>query len=180
MTQNREGAKMTRGVAENVAAAGWKGDEEGFAAWLDVFQAQTLVVRALERCIKRELGLPLAGYEVLVRLGEVSEGERVRMQELARRVLLSKSGLSQLFTRLERRGLVERRGDPENLRVTYAILTEDGREVLERAQPAFREEIEERFAGHLDEEEVRVVRRAMRKVIRASGEEPLSGEPGDA
>ncbi len=171
---------MTRGVAENVAAAGWKGDEEGFAAWLDVFQAQTLVVRALERCIKRELGLPLAGYEVLVRLGEVSEGERVRMQELARRVLLSKSGLSQLFTRLERRGLVERRGDPENLRVTYAILTEDGREALERALPAFREEIEERFAGHLDEEEVRVVRRAMRKVIRASGEEPLSGEPGDA
>jgi hypothetical protein len=60
---------MTRGVAENVAAAGWKGDEEGFAAWLDVFQAQTLVVGALERCIKRELGLPLAGYEVLVRLG---------------------------------------------------------------------------------------------------------------
>ena len=138
------------------------------------------MVRALERCIKRELGLPLAGYEVLVRLGEVSEGERVQMQELARRVLLSKSGLSQLFTRLERRGLVERRGDPENLRVTYAILTEDGREVLERALPAFREEIEERFAGHLDEEEVRVVRRAMRKVIRASGEEPLSGEPGDA
>ncbi len=180
MTQNREGAKMTRGVAENVAAAGWKGDEEGFAAWLDVFQAQTLVVRALERCIKRELGLPLAGYEVLVRLGEVSEGERVQMQELARRVLLSKSGLSQLFTRLERRGLVERRGDPENLRVTYAILTEDGKEALERALPAFREEIEERFAGHLDEEEVRVVRRAMRKVIRASGEEPLSGEPGDA
>jgi DNA-binding MarR family transcriptional regulator len=180
MTQNREGVKITRGVAENVAAAGWKGDEEGFAAWLDVFQAQTLVVRALERCIKRELGLPLAGYEVLVRLGEVSEGERVRMQELARRVLLSKSGLSQLFTRLERRGLVERRGDPENLRVTYAILTEDGREALERALPAFREEIEERFAGHLDEEEVRVVRRAMRKVIRASGEEPLSGEPGDA
>jgi DNA-binding MarR family transcriptional regulator len=40
------------------------------------------------------------------------------MQELARRVLLSKSGLSQLFSRPERRGLVERRGDPENLRVT--------------------------------------------------------------
>jgi DNA-binding MarR family transcriptional regulator len=109
----------------------------------------------------------------------VSEGERVQMQELARRVLLSKSGLSQLFTRLERRGLVERRGDPENLRVTYAILTEDGREVLERAQPAFREEIEERSAAHLDEEEMRTIRRAMRKVIRASGEEPLSKGTND-
>ncbi len=180
MTRNTDGAKMAREAGGNAAAAGWKSSEEGYAAWLDVFQAQTLMVRVLEKSMKRELGLPLAGYEVLVRLAEVPEGERLRMQELARKVLLSKSGLSQLFTRLERRGLVKRLGDPENLRVTYAVLTEEGREALERALPVFREEIEERFAGHLNEEEIRTVRRAMRKVIRASGEEPLSGEPGDA
>ena len=180
MAQNSDGAQMTRGVDGNVAAAGWRRGEEGYAAWLDVFHANTLVVRALERCIKRELGLPLAGYEVLVRLAEVPEGERLQMQELARRVLLSKSGLSQLFTRLQRRGLVKRLGDPENLRVTYASLTQEGREALERGQPAFREEIEARFSGQLDGEEIRVVRRAMRKVIRASGEEPLSVEPDDA
>jgi DNA-binding MarR family transcriptional regulator len=74
---------------------------------------------------------------------------------------------------------VERRGDPENLRVTYAILTEGGREALERARPAFGEEIEERFAGHLSDEEIRTVRRAMRNVIRASGEEPLSEGTND-
>jgi DNA-binding MarR family transcriptional regulator len=168
-----------REVGENAASAGWSRGDEGYAAWLDVFQANTLVVGALEKRMKQELGLPLAGYEVLVRLAEVPEGERVRMQELARRVLLSKSGLSQLFTRLEKRGLVERRGDPENLRVTYAILTEEGREALQRALPAFREEIEERFAGHLSEEEIGVVRRAMRKVIRASGDEPLSEGAND-
>jgi DNA-binding MarR family transcriptional regulator len=174
MTHNRDAAKSTLGDDGSVAAAGWKRGEEGYAAWLDVFQANTLVVRALEKNMKQEFGLPLAGYEVLVRLAEVPEGKRLRMQELARKVLLSKSGLSQLFTRLERRGLVERRGDPENLRVTYAILTEEGREALKRARPAFREEIEERFAGHLSDEEIRTVRRAMRKVIRASGDEPLS------
>jgi DNA-binding MarR family transcriptional regulator len=179
MTQSGNGAKMRREDGENVAAAGWNRGEEGYAAWLDAFQANTLVVRALEKRVKQELGLPLAGYEVLVRLAEVPEGERLRMQELARRVLLSKSGLSQLFTRLQRRGLVERRGDPENLRVTYALITEKGREVLERALPAFREEIEERFAGHLNDEEIRTVRRAMRKVIGASGEEPLSDDPGE-
>ncbi len=102
------------------------------------------------------------------------------MQELARRVLLSKSGLSQLFTRLERRGLVERRGDPKNLRVTYATLMEEGRRRLERALPAFHEEVKRRFARHHEDEEMRVLRRAMRKVIRASGEEPLSDEPSDA
>ena len=168
-----------REVGENAASAGWRRGEEGYAAWLDVFQANTLVVRALEKRMKQELGLPLAGYEVLVRLAEVPEGERLRMQELARRVLLSKSGLSQLFTRLERRGLVERRGDPENLRVTYATITAEGRETLERALPGFREEIEERFAGHLNEEEIRTVRQAMRKVIRASGDEPLSEGTND-
>ena len=168
-----------REVGENAASAGWRTGEEGYAAWLDVFQANTLVVRALEKRMKQELGMPLAGYEVLVRLAEVPEGERLQMQELARRVLLSKSGLSQLFTRLERRGLVERRGDPENLRVTYATITAEGRETLERALPGFREEIEERFAGHLNEEEIRTVRQAMRKVIRASGDEPLSEGTND-
>jgi DNA-binding MarR family transcriptional regulator len=172
--KKKERREMTPEVDRNVAAAGWKSDEEGYAAWLDLFQANALVVRALERRLKEQFGLALAGYEVLVRLAEVPEGQRLRMQELARRVLLSKSGLSQLFSRLERRGLVARRGDPENLRVTYATITAEGREALERALPAFREEVEERFAGHLNEEEIRTLRRAMGKVIRASGEEPLS------
>ena len=74
---------------------------------------------------------------------------------------------------------LERRGDPENLRITYALITEKGRETLERVLPAFREEIEERFAGHLDEEEIRTVRQAMRKVIRASGDEPSSEGAND-
>jgi len=174
MRRNRNGVKMAREDGGDAGAAGRKRGEEGYRAWLDLFQANTLVVRALEKRLREECGLALAGYEVLVRLAEVPEGERLRMQELARRVLLSKSGLSQLFTRLERRGLVERRGDPENLRVTYAVLTEEGREALERALPAFREEVEERFAGHFNQEEIRTIRRAMRKVIRASGEEPLS------
>jgi DNA-binding MarR family transcriptional regulator len=180
MTRNEEEAKREWEDGTNAGLAGREWGEEGYAAWLDVFQANTLVARALERGLKEWFELPLAGHEVLVRLAEVPEGERLQMQELARRVHLSKSGLSQLFTRLERRGLVARRGDPENLRVTYAILTGEGREVLERALPAFREEIEERFAGHLDREEIRTLRRAMRKVIRASGEEPLSDEPDDA
>jgi DNA-binding MarR family transcriptional regulator len=180
MTRHADEATGAREDGGNGGPAGRKRGEEGYAAWLDVFQAQTLVVRALEKIMKQEFGLPLADYEVLARLAEVPEGERVRMQELARKVLLSKSGLSQLFTKLERRGLVERLGDPENLRVTYATMTAEGREALERARPTFREEIEERFAGHLNEEEMRTIRRTMRKVIRSSGEEPLSDEPGDA
>jgi len=175
MTRNSsEGARMGHEAGRNAGTSGGESAERGYAAWLDVFHANTLMVRALEKALKREFELPLVGYEVLVKLEEVPEGERLRMQELARRVLLSKSGLSQLFTRLEKRGLVARRGDPDNLRVTYAILTAEGRKMLERVLPTCRGEIEERFARHLDEEETLTVRRAMGKVIRAFGEEPLS------
>ena len=165
---------MRREAGGDVGIHGEEGTEERYAAWLDVFQANALVTRALERILKQEFDLPLAGYEVLVRLAEVPEGERLRMRELASGVLLSKSGLSQLFTRLEKRDLVERRGDPDNLRVTYAILTDEGKKTLGRALPVFQEEIERRFAGHMDEEEIRMLRGAMGKVIRAFGEEPLS------
>jgi DNA-binding MarR family transcriptional regulator len=174
MTRHADEATSAGEDGGNVGQAGRERGEEGYAAWSDVFQAQTLVGRALEKVMKQEFGLPLADYEVLSRLAEVPEGERVRMQELARKVLLSKSGLSQLFTKLQRRGLVERRGDPENLRVTYATITAEGREALERARPTFRDEVHRLFSGCLSEEEIRMVRRAMGKVIRGSGEEPLS------
>jgi hypothetical protein len=39
--------------------------------------------------------------------------------------------------------------------------------------------VAERFARHLIEKEIRTIRRARRKIIRALDEEPLSDEPGD-
>jgi DNA-binding MarR family transcriptional regulator len=154
--------------------------KEGFAAWSDLSQSYTLVSRAVERKLREQVALRLASFDVLAQLAKVPEDERIQMQELARRALLSKSGLSQLFTRLEKRGLVERRSDPENLRVTYAIITQEGRRVLEGALPVFHSEVAQRFARHLDEKEIRTLRRAMRKVIRGSGENPLSSKPDDA
>ena len=47
--------------------------------------------------------------------------------------------------------------------------------MLERILPKFREEVTERSARHLEDEEMR----AMRKATRAFGEEPLSTEPGN-
>jgi DNA-binding MarR family transcriptional regulator len=71
----------------------------------------------LDRKVRERFGLPLAGYEALAQLAKAPEGERVRRQGLTRRLLLSKNSPIQPFTRLEKRGLVERRGVPENLRV---------------------------------------------------------------
>ncbi len=168
-------AKESAGPGEGAALVeefgGLSGD--GFLAWLGVLQAQALVTGALGRVLEAKCGLSLAEFEVLVRL-ELAPGRRMRMQELARSVFLSKSGVSRLVGRMEAAGLVERRGNPDNLRVTYATITAEGREALWGAVPVQLAGVEERFSRHLSAEEAKVMRRALGKVIRGNGEEPWS------
>src|SRR6201992_3845497 len=49
--------------------------------------------------------------------------------ELARRLLISPQGVQLALTALERRGLVERKQDPQHKRILQAYLTSEGRDV---------------------------------------------------
>ena len=84
-----------------------------------------MVTRRLEADLLAEHQLPLASYDVLVQLVEAPE-RRLRMTELAERVLLSRSGLTRLVDRLEREGLVRREACDDDARGLFAVLTEDG------------------------------------------------------
>ena len=50
--------------------------------------------------------------------------------ELARRLLISPQGVQLALTSLERRGLVERKQDPQHKRILQAYLTGEGRNVV--------------------------------------------------
>lgn len=50
--------------------------------------------------------------------------------ELARRLLISPQGVQLALTSLERRGLVERKQDPQHRRILQAYLTDEGRNVV--------------------------------------------------
>ncbi|GAB2993921.1 MarR family transcriptional regulator [Mycobacterium bourgelatii] len=50
--------------------------------------------------------------------------------ELARRLLISPQGVQLAVTALERRGLVERRQDPQHKRILRTYLTDEGRSVV--------------------------------------------------
>ena len=79
--------------------------DQQLLAWRRFLRAHALVTRRLESDLMAEHQLPLASYDVLVQLVEAPE-RRLRMSELAERVLLSRSGLTRLVDRLEREGLV--------------------------------------------------------------------------
>ena len=84
-----------------------------------------VLVRRLEADLLAEHQLPLASYDVLVQLVEAPD-RRLRMTELAQRVLISRSGLTRLVDRLEREGLVRREACDDDARGLFAVLTEAG------------------------------------------------------
>ena len=92
-------------------------------------EAHAAAVESVEADLVRDTGLPLSWHEVLVRLSAAEE-ESMRMHELARAVLLSKSGLTRLADRMEAAGLIDRTACDSDRRGTWAVITPKGREAL--------------------------------------------------
>ena len=122
-------------------------------AWRGFLRAHATVVRALEADLQAEHELPLASYDVLVQLSE-SPDRRLRMTELADRVLLSRSGLTRLADRLEREGLLTREPCPSDARGTLAVLTDAGLDRLRQAWPTHLRGVRQQVLDRLTPEEV--------------------------
>ena len=114
------------------AAAGPSASE--LAVWRTFLRAHAEVTRRLEAELVAEHELPLAWYDVLLQLAEAPD-RRLRMTELADRVLLSRSGLTRLVDRLVREALVERQSCSSDARGTHAVLTPAGLSKLRGAWP---------------------------------------------
>ena len=108
--------------------------------------------------------LPLAWYDVLLELAEAPAG-RLRLHELANRVVLSRSGLTRLVDRIAAAGYVCREPSPDDRRGTYAVLTDAGRAALARAWPVYERGIQEHFARFLSDAEARALVNALGRMV---------------
>lgn len=123
------------------------------AAWRGLLATHSRLVRELDAELERQHGLPLSSYEVLMNL-DYAEGNRLRMGELADRLLLSRSGITRLVDRLEKQGLIERERCDNDGRGYFAILTERGRDLVTAARPDHLADVRRRFLDRLEPEEV--------------------------
>ena len=71
------------------------------------------------------------------------------MVDVSRPLRLSKSGVTRLVDRLAERGLVVRAAVPEDRRVVYAGLTDEGRRAAAAAAPALAAGVAQQLAGRL-------------------------------
>ena len=78
----------------------------------------------------------------------------MRRVDLADRLLLTASGVTRLLEGLEEDGLVERASCPADRRVTYAVITDRGRERLGAASQAHRAAVRAVFEERLSDEEL--------------------------
>jgi DNA-binding MarR family transcriptional regulator len=123
-------------------------------AWQGLLHAHHQIVRKLDSELRAEHGLTFGDYDVLLRLARAPE-RRLRMTELAKRVMISPSGLTRAVDALVREKLIERERSESDARVVFARLTDAGMKQVRTAARTHLRGIREHFTGRLTDAQLR-------------------------
>ena len=120
----------------------------------------TLLTDRLDDDLRREFGISLTEYEILVRLSE-RDGRRLRMAQLADALAHSRSRVTHTVTRLERAGLVRRSTSPEDGRGIVCAMTEAGWALLQEMAPVHVDGVREHLVDLASDADLAAVGRVM-------------------
>ncbi|MGH8751565.1 MAG: MarR family winged helix-turn-helix transcriptional regulator [Burkholderiales bacterium] len=136
-------------------------------AWARLITANAILLERMEAAM-HDAGLPnLACYDVLWTLENAEHG-RLRMHDLAQRVVLSRSNLTRLADRLESARLIRREDCPHDRRGNYCALTEAGRKMRQKMWPVYRAQIDNLFSQHLTATEAKAMADCLERVLQAA------------
>src|SRR6188508_1822821 len=125
-------------------------DQTSVTVFSRLLRAHSALSRELSARLITEHGLTINDYEALLHLAHADEHGMKRV-DLAERLLLTPSGVTRLLDGLQRDGWVRKGNCESDARVTYAVLTDEGRERLESAGRTnvgqIREIFEQRFSA---------------------------------
>ncbi|MGW0804695.1 MarR family winged helix-turn-helix transcriptional regulator [Nonomuraea sp. NPDC002799] len=128
-------------------------DEREFRAWLGYRRMRLLLDTQISRDMQRDSGLSDADYDVLSALSS-RQSRRWRLQELADRMLWSKSRLSRHVSRMEERGLVAREECADDGRGAVIALTDGGMDAIVAAAPQHVASVRTHLIGLLTQEQL--------------------------
>ncbi len=146
----------------------WLTDEEQ-RTWRAYVHAVTLLEDHLDRQLQRDAGMPHVYFGLLVGLADVPD-QRLRMTELAMKAKITRSRLSHAIARLEKNGWVRREDCPSDKRGQFAVLTEQGAEVLRRTAPGHVAAVRQALFDRISDEQRKTLHEVME--IVAQGLQP--------
>lgn len=141
----------------------WLDDQE-MATWLPLIRLLYLLPQALDRQLREEVGISHAWYSMLAVLSAAPD-RTLSMGELARLSMASPSRLTHAIDTMEKRGWVVRRPCPTDKRSQYAVLTDEGFDVLETIAPSHVAEVRRLVFDRLDRDQVEQLRRIGQTVL---------------
>lgn len=136
-------------------------------AWALFLGLHATLLERIEAVFAQAQLPPLAWYDVLWEL-EKAAGGRLRMNELAAAVVISRSNITRLADRLEEAGLLRRDAVPGDRRGYYCVLSEAGKEMRRKMWPVYRQAIDAHFGAHLSEKEANTLSEVFARVLKAA------------
>lgn len=127
-----------------------------------MLEAHSRILRELERELVDEHDMVLSWYDMLVQLQEA--GGTMRMGELAKRLLISRSATTRFVDRVEAAGYVRRVASEADGRGMDVILTDEGFSRLKDASPTHLRGIQQHFADRLTPDEAEALRQLLAKL----------------
>jgi DNA-binding MarR family transcriptional regulator len=136
-------------------------------AWVALCRAHAGVTGRLQEALVEGGMPPLAWYEVLDTVANAPD-ERLKMGDLADALVISRGGLTKLVDRLVKAGLLERAFCATDRRVSYAVLSSSGREVIAEMRPIVIAELRTAFTTSLSARQATALRDALVKINTAT------------
>ncbi len=138
-------------------------DDEQQHAWRALMMGMTLLMERLDDDLRREYGMSLTEYEVLVRLSE-RPGRAMRMAQLADAMAHSRSRVTHTVARMEAVGYITRGTTPEDGRGVVATMTDKGYELLVSAAPCHVESVRRNVVDLVDGKDFLAVGRVFDRI----------------
>jgi DNA-binding MarR family transcriptional regulator len=136
------------------------------ACWRAFVESSWALHTRVEDELRAASGLSMSDYHVMVVLSEAPE-HRLRMGELANRLVFSPSRLTYQISSMVKRGLVRKQSCPDDGRGQEAVLTDAGVAALVAAAPLHLETVRHSFIDHLDADELAVIGRVFARIRKA-------------
>jgi DNA-binding MarR family transcriptional regulator len=138
------------------------------ATWSRLLRAHSTLWRELSARLVADHGLTINDYEALLHLSHAENGA-LRRVDLAERLMLTPSGVTRLLDGLERDGWVTKAQCDSDARVTYAVLTDEGRERLEAAARSHLAQVNAIFEERFSADELETLGELLGRLPGASG-----------
>lgn len=138
---------------------------------LNIIVTSSILMGEAQRVLSG-FGLTESQLNVLMMLLYQSEDGRLTQTQLSRMLVVKRSGITGLVDRMEKAGLVRRIPDPADRRVNLIEMTEQGRDLLDRAHGPYFRRIEEVASALTDEEHdnLNAILERVRRQVRGTGD----------